>query len=237
VCLYALAQERSNLVAPYATNATQNTNKCPHGLPVGTCPICSGVGMMGRGISKDKNKPRVPGEMSYNECMAAWMKIQAAKEAKLEAQLLQSKIIAGLMNIVKSIDATMQKIQNLPPIISQPLNFAITTVVKPILNIITKIPQIINFTLGIINNIAKFISSTSEKLASIFGEVKNFIDAKLSEPIKKRIKSILNFFAQGEENENEEVEKLKSREIKKILKSLLRRKRKKENNKKKENSQ
>ena len=99
------------MVAPAGSTAIQNTGKCPHGLPIGTCPICSG---MGGGSTQRKDKPRVPGEMTYAECMAAWIKIQAAKEAKIEAQiqrienaqakLLENRIMLGLDKVNKNLD-------------------------------------------------------------------------------------------------------------------------------------
>ena len=72
------------MVAPY-NQTVQNTAKCPHGFPVGACPICSGMG--GGGKSKDRDKARVPGEMTYNECLAEWHRMQAQKEAKQQAKL------------------------------------------------------------------------------------------------------------------------------------------------------
>ena len=65
------------------TQTIQN-NKCPHGFIVGTCPICSG---MGSRASSNKDKPRKAGEMSYNECLAQWMKMQALQNAKKEASI------------------------------------------------------------------------------------------------------------------------------------------------------
>ena len=72
------------MVSSFA-NTIQNTAKCPHGNPIGACPICSGMG--GGGISKNRDKPRRAGEMSYNECLAEWHKMQAAKNAKNQAKL------------------------------------------------------------------------------------------------------------------------------------------------------
>lgn len=233
--LNALAtQTKGSILVSAAGAATvQNNNKCPHGLPLGTCPICNGS-MSGGGARKDKNKPRVAGEMSYNECMAAWIKIQAAKEAKIQAQidrleqaqakLLLNRAILGLDKAIKSLDKLTQNIEQMPKIISIPIKIVINVIIKPILNLISKIPQLINNIQNVFTNISKFIASVSEKLASIYGEVKNFIDAKIAQPLKKAVKSILSFFAQGEEEENEETQKLKSREIKKILKGLFRKK-------------
>lgn len=231
LCVFG-PEKGSILVAPYAAaNSIQNAGKCPHGLPPGACPICSGMGG-GGGVRRDKDKPRVAGEMSYNECMAAWIKIQAAKEAKIQAQidkveaaqaqLLQNRIMAGLVNINKTLDKVMQKLDNMPQIIALPVKIVINVIVRPILNIISQIPQAINNIQAFFSNIGRFISSVSEKLASVFGEVKNFIDAKIAQPLKKAIKTVLAFFAQGQDEENEEVDKLKAREIKKVLKGLFR---------------
>ena len=217
------------MVAPAGATTIQNAGKCPHGLPIGACPICSGMG--GGGVSKDKHKPRVPGEMSYAECMAAWIKIQAAKEAKIEAQiqrienaqakLLENRIMLGLDKVNKNLDKLMQNLENMPPILSIPVKIAINVIIKPILNLISKIPQLITNIQTFLNNIRTFISSVGEKLAAVLGEIKNFVDAKISQPIKKTVKTILSFFTQSEEEENEEVNKLKSREIKKVLKGLF----------------
>ena len=86
------------MVAPY--NATiQNNNKCPHGYPIGACPICNG--MSGGGIPKDRNKPRKAGEMSYNECLAEWHRMQRAEQAK---QQDKAKNLEAL-NIYKEINS------------------------------------------------------------------------------------------------------------------------------------
>jgi len=198
---------------------------------VGTCPICSGMG--GGGMKKDRDKPRVPGEMSYNECMAAWIKIQAAKEAKIQAEIqrienlqtqsLQNRIMLGIDKAAQNLDKFMQKLDQLPPIISVPAKILINIIAKPILNLLSAIPKAINNIQAFFSNIGQFISSVAEKLPSVLGEIKNFINAKITEPIKKRIKTILTFFTQSEEEEeNEEIQKIKSREIKKILKGLFR---------------
>lgn len=231
------------VAAAGTTTSIQNGGKCPHGLPIGTCPICNG--MSGGGSTKRKDKPRVPGEMSYAECMAAWIKIQAAKEAKIEAQIQRlenaqaayekNRLINGLDKAIKTLDKITQNVENMPKIISIPVKIVINVIVKPILNLIAKIPLAINNIQMFFSNIKNFIMSVGEKLASVLGEVKNFIDARISQPLKKAIKTVLTFFTQNEEEENEEVEKLKSREIKKVLKGLFRRKDKREKDLEEEN--
>ena len=214
------------------TQTIQNNNKCPHGFPVGSCPICSG---MGGGSKQDKNKPRVAGEMSYNECLAQWHRMQAKKEAKIQErldrieqaqnQLLLNRIMAGLDKISKNINDFINKIEPMPKIIKAPIKIFINVIIKPILNIITKIPEIIK---NIQTSISNFISSVSEKMASVLGEIRNFINFQFENKLKKPIKLFLSLFTEEEENkeENEEIEKLKLRELKKVLKGIFRKKQK-----------
>ena len=217
----------------------QTAGKCPHGLPIGACPICSGMG--GGGIRKDKNKPRVAGEMSYNECMAEWMKILAAKDAKIQARidkieasqqrLLENRIMLGLDKVQKNLDKLIQNIENMPAIIKAPVKLIVKTFVLPIINLISKIQKkkknVQTFIQNTTNSIVNLINSTTEKLAMIFGEIKNFISAFSSNSIKKAFKTILSLFVEDEDenNENEEIEKLKARELKKVLKGIFRIKR------------
>ena len=212
------------------TQSIQNNNKCPHGFPIGACPICSGMGGSSR---QDKNKPRVAGEMSYNECLAQWHRIQARKEAKIQERLdrieqaqnklILNRIMAGLDKVSKNINDFIEKIEPMPQIIKIPIKIFINVIIKPILNIISKIPEIIG---NIKISISDFISSVSEKMASVLGEIKNFINFQIENKLKKPIKLFLSLFTEEEENkeENEEIEKLKLRELKKVLKGIFRKK-------------
>lgn len=208
----------------------QNNNKCPHGFPIGTCPICSGMG----GAPKDRNKPRRAGEMSYNECMAAWHKIQAAQKAKVQDKLdkieaqnqkrLLDKIIQGLDKAKETLNTFEKKLDALPNIAKIPAKIILNIIIKPIFNIIAKLPNIITFIQNVITNITQAINSVAEKLSSLLGEIKNFIQEKITKKFKKTIKTILTLFSQSaqDEEEKEIVEKLKAREIKKIIKEMFR---------------
>ena len=232
------------MVAPL-NQTIQNTAKCPHGFPVGACPICSG--MSGGGARQNRDKPRVAGEMSYNECMAEWMKMLAAKDAKIQAKqdrienlqqsLLNNRIMQGLDKISNGIQKTFDKIlqtaENSPAILKIPIK-AIVALVQPIFNFILQIPNAIKniqtFLQNTGQNILNLINSTTEKLAMIFGEIKNFVNAtkEKAHELKKALKSILSLFSEENEKENEEakeVEKLKARELKEILKGIFRIKR------------
>ena len=176
--------------------------------------------------------------------MAAWIKIQAAKDAKIQAQIdraelaqaisLQNRLIEAVGKVQNLFDNAMKNIEQLPKALAIPAKIIMNFVVKPILNLISKIPMLINSIQNALANVARFISSVGEKLASVLGEIKNFIDAKISQPLKKFASKIISIFTQGEENENEEVDKLKSRELKQVLKGLFRLKKRKEEEQDKE---
>lgn len=201
---------------------TQNNNKCPHGYPIGACPICNG---MSSGGSKDKNKPRVAGEMSYNECLAQWHKMQRAQEAKDKAELnklnqlrladIKDKINEQISKLQQKIDKYIEKLDNvinkLPPIIKE----VATVVIKPIVNFTLQIAKQI---LVVVSNISNFIASVGEKLASIYGEVKNFINDKIKEfkeKAKVAVKTVLSLFLEKNEDDDSK------RKVKKMLEKLF----------------
>ncbi len=217
------------MTAPFI-QGTQNNNKCPHGYPIGACPICNG---MGGGGKTDRNTPRKPGEMTYNECMAAWIKIQAAQNAKIEAKLerlenlqvrsLENRITQGLDKIQKNIENVMKNVENLPQVIKAPIKFVVKNIIQPIMNLVAKLPVLINNIQGFFINVNQFVNSVSEKLAAVLGEAKNFINETFTKNVKKAMKTLLSFFAQGEEDEEEKEEKkkIKSKELKKVLKGIF----------------
>lgn len=221
--------------APYSIQ-NQNNNKCPHGFPIGTCPLCSGMG----GAPKDRDKPRRAGEMSYNECMAAWIKIQAMQEAKiqdkinkLEAQhqkTIENRIISGLDKIQNLIKNFENKLENAPKIIKIPAQIVLNIIIKPILNLISKLPIIITNIKTFVSNIIQMINSASEKISSLLGEIKNFVNEKVTKKFKKTIKTILSLFSENSQDEEEKeiIEKLKAREIKKIIKEMFKIKKEKD---------
>ena len=69
-----------------------NTGTCPHGLPIGACPICNG---MGGGLKSQKaDFSAKPGEMSWNECAAIGAMMRAAKlQKQLNAQAQENRML------------------------------------------------------------------------------------------------------------------------------------------------
>lgn len=224
-----------------ATNVQQSqNNKCPHGLPVGTCPICNG---MSGGGSKDKNKPRKPGEMSYNECLAAWHRIQAAKSAKLEqaAQKLENlklqnqkqnhnhklKILKNsLENYINKLNEIQSKLADAPKILNFAFKVISNLIIKPILNTAILAANVLNFALNTISNMMQFINDVSQKLISfareLFTEIKESIKQSIKksfEKAKKSLLTLLNLFCEQKDNEKEEKDKQKK--LKEIFKKLF----------------
>ncbi len=228
ICLRYKRNEK-DLTAPYAVTST-NTNKCPHGFPVGTCPICSG---MSGGASKDRSKPRKAGEMSYNECMAEWRRMQAQQKAdmqeKIEAkrellsQLFSTKPIINIEKLTQLQQKVMNFVEKLPPIIKTPVSF--------VLNVVNKV---VNFAAGLINNVQSFIVNTAQNLANmvrsvveklpvVLAEVKNIIVTSFEQIILKPTKIILTLFIDMENknnNKNKKDDKNK-RKLKKIIEKFF----------------
>lgn len=213
-----------------------NLNKCPHGFPVGTCPICSGHG----GISKDKNKPRVKGEMSYNECMAVWIRMQNAKKDKLQQKIqtrletieknsLKRKIARliaqknSLIRFYDKINTIKEKIDNLSKNNSF-ISKIVSNVLKLPLNIVQTVLQIANFSYIATLKTLSFLISVQEKLSSLLGEIKSFINSKIFKKTKELFKTILSLFCETESQDDETKEKINFRKIKNLVKNMFNKK-------------
>ena len=187
------------LAARQANSARIGT--CPHGMPLGACPICNGMG--GGGGMRKAGFSAKPGEMSWNECAAigAFLKAQQqAKDARAQdAQNFAQRAVA----FQNSMTAAHQRLselaqfftKNTPAIIAKPANFVINTLILGSVNILRNIPAAIaNFT----QNIGQKLADISDKLAAVYGEVKTAIAKKISETlneVKKKIKSLFAIFS------------------------------------------
>lgn len=212
-------------------------NKCPHGFAVGTCPICNGS--MSAKTNKDKNKPRVKGEMSYNECLLAWHKIQAMKEAKLKERMERlsqikeqsrlDRLNQKLLILKTSIQNYVDKLNNIHKTLSnlnvlKPVQIAIKAVINVIkasLNIVIFLTNSISFVFNLVSNVVKFTLSAAQKLSSfareIFAEINQMIKESFSKA-KKAIKTILSLFCQSEQKEKDDDKKRKK--LKEIFKKV-----------------
>ncbi len=189
---------------------------CPHGLPMGACPICNG--MSGGGGVKKADFSAKPGEMSWNECAAigAFLKAQKAaqqaKEAQFQAHVLALQKFQNTMaNAAQRAAQFAQIVQNsMPPIIAKPLAFVMNNIVANGLNAIRNLPQTIS---NFVQNFSQKFTDISDKLTAVYGEIKAAVQKKVSETfneIKKKVKSIFKIFEPLDtDDEDKKVEEAK----------------------------
>lgn len=201
-----------SLTAIQSNNSKIGT--CPHGLPQGACPICSGMG----GGMKKADFSAKPGEMSWNECAAIGAFLKAQKNARLQreqdAQNFANNIKA-FQNTLMNASQRLANIggffaQNTPAIIARPVNFVLNTVLGGIVRTIANIPSTIS---NIIQTVQQKLADISDKLTAMVGELKASIEKKISESLKtlkKKIKSIFSIFnSQNIDNEERQIDETK----------------------------
>ena len=201
-----------SLTAIQSNNSKIGT--CPHGLPQGACPICSGMS----GGMKKADFPAKPGEMSWNECAAIGAFLKAQKNARLQreqdAQNFANNIKA-FQNTLMNASKRLANIggffaQNTPAIIARPVNFVLNTVLGGIVRTIANIPSTIS---NIIQTVQQKLADISDKLTAMVGELKASIEKKISESLKtlkKKIKSIFSIFnSQNIDNEEKQIDETK----------------------------
>ena len=205
-----------------------NTGTCPHGLPIGACPICNG---MGGGLKSQKaDFSAKPGEMSWNECAAIGAFLRAQKLAKQtrEADYLNS--LARSAEFYKKIDILQSNIRNftalivskMPKIISTPMNFLINTFIQKPLYFIRAIPQNIA-------DLTQKIADVASKITSVIGELKNALLKKASDKFSdftKKIKSLFEIFSPADtKNDDKKVDEGKKIfNLKNFINKILRKK-------------
>ncbi len=184
-------------------NAVRTNNSkigcCPHGLPQGACPICSGMG--GGGMRKADFSAK-PGEMSWNECAAIGAFLKAQKNAQIQRQQDAQNFAQNVRAFQNALINSSQKLANIggffakntPAIIAKPANFILNTVIGGTLRTVANIPNIVS-------NAVKFVSQKmadiSDKLTAMAGELKNAIEKKISDAfsnLKKKVKSLFAIF-------------------------------------------
>ena len=190
-----------------------NSNRigtCPHGLPLGACPICNGMG----GGAKKADFSAKPGEMSWNECAAIGAFLKAQKMAKLQRQQDAENFAKQAVAFDKAMMNASQKTAalasffttNIPSIISKPVNFVLNTIVGGALNTIRNFPQTVQ-------TVFQKLADTSDKLTAVYGEVKAAIAKKISETfgeLKKKIKSLFAIFGvQNSDDDDKQIDETK----------------------------
>lgn len=196
------------------TNSSR-VGTCPHGLPLGACPICNGMG--GGGMKKADFSAK-PGEMSWNECAAIGAFLKAQQNAKLQraqdAQNFAQNVLAfqnALMNSSQKLANIAQFFSNnTPAIIAKPVNFVLNTVLGGILRAAANLPSVVSQT---IQNIQHKLADISDKLTAMLGEFKASVEKKISEAFKdfkKKIKSLFSIFQPMDaDNDDKQIDETK----------------------------
>lgn len=201
-----------SLTAIQSNNSKIGT--CPHGLPQGACPICSGMG----GGMKKADFSAKPGEMSWNECAAIGAFLKAQKNARLQREQDAQNFANNIKVFQNTLMNASQRLaniggffaQNTPAIIARPVNFVLNTVLGGIVRTIANIPSTIS---NIIQTVQQKLADISDKLTAMVGELKATIEKKISESLKtlkKKIKSIFSIFnSQNIDNEEKQIDETK----------------------------
>lgn len=217
--------------------ATTNIHTCPHGMSPGACPVCN-PGGGGGGVKKTNPTPK--NEMSYGEMYAIWMRMKAADRRKLQnennTRLEAEKLIQTKEMLSKMADKLINVLNKIENLLPKPLqnifNATVNNILKPIINIIQKFPNFVKNMGEFIQNIQKEVYIAAEKLASVFGEIKNFIQKQLSDNFKKftkKVYKILNIFGlkigedelKEDEKINAEITAFKAKDVISIKEFLI----------------
>lgn len=182
---------------------------CPHGLPLGACPICNGMG--GGGGMKKADFSAKPGEMSWNECAAIGAFLKAQQNAKQQHAEDAQKFAQNVQAFQNALISSSQRLaniaqfftQNTPKIIAKPINFVLNTVLGGIARTIANLPTTISNTIQIIQ---QKLADISDKLTAMVGELKASIEKKISEAfkdLKKKVKSLFSIFQPTDTDNND----------------------------------
>lgn len=197
-------------------NTARGIGTCPHGLPLGACPICNGMG--GGGGMRKADFSAKPGEMSWNECAAIGAFLKAQQNAKLarqqDAQNFAQQALAFQNAMAKASEnvAALAKFfnANTPAFIAKPAAFVLNTIIGGTVNFLRNIPAVITNTL---QTLGQKLADISDKLAAVYGEVKTAIAKKLSElttEFKKKVKSLFSIFnPQNADDDDKQIDETK----------------------------
>ena len=193
---------------------------CPHGLPMGACPICNGMG--GGGSVKKDNKPR---EMTYNECLAVWQMMKAQKAAhKQTQQLFAAQDMSAYLNkLQEQINAMKLAVQNssLPRPIAKAFVLLADSVLLPaakaLQTVSNAVQNIANTVVKTLNEIKQKFIEIADKLTAMFGEAKAAIQKKIEEKFKDIKKKIFNLFGLVNADNEEDAEARRIEESKRLF--------------------
>jgi len=204
------------------------TGMCPHGMPMGACPVCNGGG--GGRINSSASKPQKTGEWSYQKCYLAGLQIKAEAQRKEDARTFAEKQLQSalemhrnIQNIISRLNQFVQNIKN--PALRAAVNLIADFSVRPLLNILSQLTKTFAAFSNLQQKALNMLMQAAEKLAAVLGEIKNFVQKKIFEDLKKKAKKFILIVFCGIEDENfkddETLAVFKSKELKKYILKIL----------------
>ena len=179
---------------------------CPHGLPPGACPICSGMG----GGGGSRTVERKPGELTWSQCFAIGQMMKARELAKEEAQaeaLAQAQKSMAVATAQFAAQMRDLMIKFLPAPVTNALSTVRNNVIMPAVRFIQNTLAAIQTTLNnAFNAVKEKAAEIADKLTAMFGELKAAVEKKISDKLRELKKKLFNLFGLSE-TENEEEEK------------------------------
>ena len=202
-----------------------NTGLCPHGLPPSACPICSKMG--GGGGMRAGERPQKVGEMSYHQCAMLGNLMRARELADKRHALQLENHVEALKNFETIMAKASTNLQNFieqmnKNIITKPIAFVAQVVALPLINLVKNIPRIIQ-------NFQNLKFEIQDKLNAVFGEIKNFIQKKISDfvlAIKTKFEGLFKIFKKhnAEDDDTKIDDDKKIFNLKNILRKIIRKK-------------
>ena len=203
---------------------TLKAGTCPHGLPLGACPICNGMGG-GGGPTRAHEKPKA-GEMSWEQCYAIGQMLKAQKLAHHQANVQAEQALQAAQMQKFAQDAAAMKnafVNAVPAPVLNALSGIKNALLSPVSSLGTKFEgamqnlgaKIADFA----QNIKEKFVNITDKLTALFGETKAAIEKKISEKFKDLKKKAFKLFgiAIVDNEEDEEVKKIEEKESMKKL--------------------
>jgi len=229
VCIGLALQikEGKNLTISMVTSSAVMGTKaglCPHGLPFGACPICSGMGGGGAKM-KTADFSAKPGEMSWNECAAIGAFLRAQKLAAQNRDADYNNHVLALAKFQSNLSLLSAKLADFIKtatanrFVAPAVNVA-KAVILPVVNLLKNVPSIIS---NLSANLTQKFVDITDKLTAVFGELKAKIDKKISDSIKAVKKKILSIFQEIfpveelDDNENKIEDEKRIFELKTLL--------------------
>ncbi len=234
-------------ISSISSQSSSRAGLCPHGLSPAACPVCS-EGMMSGGKKniqdKPVSKPKAPVQWSFMKCYAVGLAMRAQEKraenikSAFEKQIeFAEKLSKLIQNTAEKLHNTIKNIQeNSPSFIQNTLQILTNIIIKPALKIVSTIPLLIQKFAQIGQKINYLIQNAGEKLAAVLGDIKNFINRKILERLKKKYKKFFSLFISFSQEENENYKNdetlaiFKSREIKKFIVKILKQDKERDNN-------